>query len=78
MDRQHHDRQQGEDNDMKSVEAGQRVAGDVFSSASQQQQLVADDWNPADNRGPHAGGEKRQLIPGQQVAAKAEGHEQAQ
>ena len=69
-------RQQRKNDDVQGVEAGQRVAGDVFSAASQQQQLVADHGNRANDCGSHAGGEKRQLVPGQQVAAEAEGQEQ--
>ena len=78
MDPQQSERQQREHHNVQGVEASQRVARDVLAAAGQQQQVMANHGHDAHNRGPNAGGKKRQFVPRQQISAEAEGHEQPQ
>ncbi len=74
---QRHGRQR-QDHHVQSIEAGQRVAGDVFAAPGQQEDVLSHHGDRAGDRRPHPRGEKGELIPRQQVAAESEGEENPQ
>ncbi len=66
----------GQNSDMESEEAGQRGARDFFAAAQKDHHGLADDGNLSGDLRSDLGGEEGQRVPGQQVAAEAESHDQ--
>src|SRR5580765_4536712 len=57
---------------MQAEEACESGAADILPATKEDQRRMSDDWNaPRDFRS-HFRGEKRQRVPGQQIAAEAE------
>ena len=74
---QRHGRQR-QDHHVQGVEAGERVAADVFAAPGQQEQGLSRHGDRFDDRRAHLRGEEGELIPRQQVAAESEGQENPQ
>ena len=66
----------GQNGDVKSEEAGERGAGNLFAAAQENHHWLADDGNLAGDLRADFGGEEGQCVPGQQITAEAETHDQ--
>ena len=72
MDREQRAQREREDEDVDAEEAAHRRAGDVRPAPEEEQQLVADQRDPARDLGAHHGRPVRALVPREQVAREAE------
>jgi hypothetical protein len=69
---------EGQNRHMQAVEPGQGRAGHLVAAAQEPHHEAADDGHGARNPRPDLGGEERQLVPRQEIAAEAEREHQEQ